>query len=70
MLTKIKVYEYDCMLYSENLQTKHPPPQNVSTRGCVPNPPVLDPPLDYVQISTLNSISEDLNFSEFKALTS
>ena len=26
--------------------------------------------LDYVQISTLNSISEDLNFSEFKALTS
>ena len=36
----------------------------------MPDPPVLDPPLDYVQISTLNSISEDLNFSEFKALTS
>lgn len=25
MLTKIKVYEYDCMLYSENLQKNHPP---------------------------------------------
>lgn len=56
------------MLNSENLQKQLP--QIFQTRGCVPDPLVLDPPLDYVQISTLNSISEDLNFSEFKALTS
>lgn len=33
MLTKIKVYEYDCMLYSENLQKKHPPPPKCFNQG-------------------------------------